>query len=918
MLYRLKSFSRYITAFIVVLLLSLTIWAVVALPTVAAAEPSPDTQPFEWVGHYGGAAKGLAIQGDLAYAGFGLEFAILDISTPDQPQRVGYTLLPDKILDIHVAGHYAFARSQTHWWVLDVSQITQPTIIHDAQLRWIQDSALAEGYVYVAAAGDGLHIIPLTTPDQAFFYDTPGSVNQVAVMGHYAYVFEFEDSNTHTGERGLRVLNISDPTSPAEVKFYPLAQNIADIAAANNYLYLVEDDGDWKILDPADPTELPQVGLYDTPNPISRLIIAGNYAYLFLPGYSNQLQMVDLSRPTHPSELSTLTIADNIESLAAANNSLYLAAGTGGIHIVDISDPGQPAEVSRYTSGTWRILAVADNYVYRVTAEQQLQLVDFSDPQQPIVVGSYDAPMPIAKIIVANEHAYVLLTSGDLRIVRMTDPTHPLEVGVYMLPGLILDMVIRDNYAYIAAAESGLHIVDLSTPAAPKEISALRLTAGSVFGVAVAGDYAYLLSNGLQIVDISNPAAPREVGSANYALADPLGSPSGLAAIGPYVYLSWFRTDMGGGGWVLFDATNPAKPVPVNTGYISGLYGAVQEVAVSDKYIYFGWIGGLQLLDVTNPARPIEVATYPLPFFDITVGIDHIVVSGERVYLSSPIGEAFILRTAAIPAVPQPSLSLSLANHLGGKTNALVIQDNYAYAGFGPELAVLDIANPSRPVRAGYLILSQASGSQPVIIEDIAVAGAYAYVLSQENLYTVDIANPAAPREVDALPLAGGGRAITLLDQAAYVLQRYCSRPGSHTQCSDALHKFDLTNPAALAGSGRYAISNGSYSGDSVSSQAVAAVDNYLVIDDPQVGLKITDMAGLTSGPVFIGTAHIALQNNYAYITDDNHGGLQIFDLAIHDANPAVQRYDTSGSPVHQAVAVEDNVLYFVEGRSFY
>ena len=45
---------------------------------------------LEMIGHSGGEVQAVAVVGNLAYVGMGNELAVLNISNPAQPQRVGY------------------------------------------------------------------------------------------------------------------------------------------------------------------------------------------------------------------------------------------------------------------------------------------------------------------------------------------------------------------------------------------------------------------------------------------------------------------------------------------------------------------------------------------------------------------------------------------------------------------------------------------------------------------------------------------------------------------------------------------------------------------------------------------------------------------------------------------------------------
>jgi len=74
---------------------------------------APDiSQGLELIGHFGGSVQSVFTNNSYAYVGIGSEIAILDITNPSHPQRVGYYVLPDKARDIYVDGNYAYAATE--------------------------------------------------------------------------------------------------------------------------------------------------------------------------------------------------------------------------------------------------------------------------------------------------------------------------------------------------------------------------------------------------------------------------------------------------------------------------------------------------------------------------------------------------------------------------------------------------------------------------------------------------------------------------------------------------------------------------------------------------------------------------------------------------------------------------------------
>src|SRR5690606_31598227 len=168
--------------------------------------------------------------------------------------------------------------------------------------------------------------------------------------------------------------------------------------------------------------------------------------------------------------------------------------------------------------------------------------------------------------------------------------------------GVTHDVALQGNYAYVGEGPS-LAILDVTNPAAPVLAGKSQVVPGIIFGIAVAGDYAYLAADygGLQIVNIANPAEPVWVGS--------LGLPGpayGVAVAGNFAYVADWTS-----GLRIVNVANPAAPVEV------GLYetpGAARGVAVSGDYAYVAdWIYGLRIVNITNPAAPVETGVYQNP-----------------------------------------------------------------------------------------------------------------------------------------------------------------------------------------------------------------------------------------------------------------------------------------------------------------
>jgi hypothetical protein len=211
-------------------------------PPVATVEPTVTPQTIELIGHIGGFTSAVFVRGHYAYVGIGPELAVLDISDPTHPRRVGYAVLPGIVRDVYVAGDYAF---------------------------------VADGYLADEGFIGGLRVVNVSDPSapyQVASYNLPRPAIEIAVLGDYAYI-------AAEGE-GLRVLDVSDVTDLKQVGLYGLRGSAQSVAVADGYAYVAMTQDGLRVLDTSNPASLTEVSAYDLPNGVLRVELSGDFAYV--------------------------------------------------------------------------------------------------------------------------------------------------------------------------------------------------------------------------------------------------------------------------------------------------------------------------------------------------------------------------------------------------------------------------------------------------------------------------------------------------------------------------------------------------------------------------------------------------------------------------------------------------------------
>jgi len=100
----------------------------------------------------------------------------------------------------------------------------------------------------------------------------PDIVSGVAVSGTHAYVAD--------NYGGLRVVDVSDPTSPQEVGFYRAWDAVAKgVKIAGHYAYVASVKG-LHVIDVSNPAGPQHVGFSATPKMALNVAVAGGLAYV--------------------------------------------------------------------------------------------------------------------------------------------------------------------------------------------------------------------------------------------------------------------------------------------------------------------------------------------------------------------------------------------------------------------------------------------------------------------------------------------------------------------------------------------------------------------------------------------------------------------------------------------------------------
>ncbi len=282
----------------------------------------------------------------------------------------------DRAVNVRVRGDVAaLANYEGGFALADVADPTAPWWMGSApveealevynDVKWVDDT-----HVALASSTRGLVIVDVSDssdlstvavwPSEGFSsYD----VHTLAIEGDLAFLSRL--SRRVQGVEspgGLDIVNIADPTAPFLVGSWEVSEVggtlVHDLFVFEERAYLCSWEAGLVVLDVSSPPTPSLLGVYDAHSPLtshSVWVFPQGDRVLALhgdEGFGAHLRILDV---TDPSEIAVLSEWQtrpevSIHNVMVAGNQAVVAYYQDGVRMLDIGDPGVPAEVARFNS----------------------------------------------------------------------------------------------------------------------------------------------------------------------------------------------------------------------------------------------------------------------------------------------------------------------------------------------------------------------------------------------------------------------------------------------------------------------------------------------------------------------------------------------------------------------------------------
>lgn len=209
------------------------------LRIVDGSEPS---QPVQ-IGHFSmpnSYDRGVVVTGTLAYVTDGAGLYLIDISDPAQPEQLALFDEFGPMYHLTLAGNRLYA-SGIEFKVLDVSTPNAPSELGSCAVTG--RIAVSGTTAYVATGGEIWSVIGVSdsaSPQVVGSGEVPTYAEDVAVLGPYALVVDLN--------YGLRVFDVRDASAPKEVSYYDTPGSPKVVEVDNGLVYVADGAGGLLIL----------------------------------------------------------------------------------------------------------------------------------------------------------------------------------------------------------------------------------------------------------------------------------------------------------------------------------------------------------------------------------------------------------------------------------------------------------------------------------------------------------------------------------------------------------------------------------------------------------------------------------------------------------------------------------------------
>jgi hypothetical protein len=540
----------------------------------------------------GGSCRDIRIINDLAYVGCDYGLIILDISDSGNPILIGSYRTPYSCISVGIKNDYAILACGLEGLIIvNISNSSNPFYVSNFQfpITYMQAKKIEiqDNYAFVSGASNTPYLYILDIEDivnpSVIVFDDSDYYRDFVVEDNFIFAVNYE----------LFVIDISEINNPTLISSLDCCNWQPSIELHNDKAF-IEDDGALKIVDISDPNNLNLLSTFDNFQTDPKdIVVDDDFAYITGTGDMG-LVIIDINNSLNPFLVQEIDY-DGF-CITKQNNNLFI--GWGGVGIFDVEDPYNINLTGVFNTGNACKFSVDDHYAYIANGTSGLTIIDISNPNHPYPVSEFATESSANNVIVDDQTAFVSHSGNRLQLVDISDPSIP-ELLSEIIPqnGSVGILEKFGNLIYGGGKTSIVNIINIDNPLEPTLVNQFSVNDYCI-DMKIYNNYLHIAGywGGLQIFDLSDPLNPVEIGYYPLDLALRVEASFDLAFIGdPYTSLR------------IFDTSNISNPILTGTYSI----GNVRDICCSYDTLYAASSTGIHIYDVSNPYSSYEILSIP-------------------------------------------------------------------------------------------------------------------------------------------------------------------------------------------------------------------------------------------------------------------------------------------------------------------
>ena len=272
--------------------------------------------------------------------------------------RIGFCSL-EVGYDVQVVGDRAYVTNNDGLMIVDIQNPQNPQKIGEILMVGAVGFIVEGDIAYICSVVSGFVIANISDPAQPELlgqYINGAGAYRIATSGSHAYV-------TYFGA-GFKIFNIEDPTDPVLLGEFSDTRSDA-IQIKDNFVYFGNAEVGLKVINVSDSSTPQLVTTVSQTGGANDIHITNNL--LFLACWGEGIRVLDISNPLSPLRLDSYNDNDGGEELGLVEKEGFLyVADNYGIEIFNVSNPNSIVEIAERTSDVSAAhnIDVDDDYIY--------------------------------------------------------------------------------------------------------------------------------------------------------------------------------------------------------------------------------------------------------------------------------------------------------------------------------------------------------------------------------------------------------------------------------------------------------------------------------------------------------------------------------------------------------------------------